>query len=295
MSCRDGDSAPQAWGHARAPACGRVRLPTLPAMPAKSSLLSGLLALCLGLHAQAASAQEVTVCLDPEPPPASYWVRDARWARTTQLTGFSVDLFREVFKQIGRPVRFVTDLPWARCLRSAAEGKVDFAMDGYYSAERAQTFAFSRSYVSYTPSILSPAARPLRPTRLEDLKGLRGCGMNGASYEHYGLNAKALDTGVHSYAKLLEKLVRNRCDYVPEELEVVVGVKSHGVDFLGGHEVVQAPAPWARAPAKHLLAAKGSAAALLLPDIDRAITRAIQDGSAAALWRRHARDLPYQP
>jgi ABC-type amino acid transport substrate-binding protein len=255
--------------------------------------VGSVLAMALMASPALAEPEAVTVCLDPRPPSAT--PASAASAPAQPPRSFAVELFESIFQRLGQPVRFVTDRPWARCLASVSRGQIDFALGGYWSAERDKVYAFSRSYQSLTPTLFSTAERPLHATRLEALKGLKGCGINGSSYEHYGLDASVLDLGVNSYVKLFDKLARGRCDYVPEELEVVASLGLQGPGAINDPALVAAPAPWARAPTKHLLAAKGSAAARLLPLIDKALGQAIQDGSAAELWRRYVPDRPYQP
>ncbi len=262
--------------------------------------LPTLVLTCVLGSAGAAQAQEpmVTVCVDPKPAPPPGPNGSAASAAPPAAEApptFSMDLFSQVFRRIGRPMRFVTDQPWARCLLSVARGQVDFAVGGYYSEARGQVYAFSMPYMTLTPMVFSRTDRPVRPLKLADLQGLRGCGLNGASYAHYGLAAATLDTGVNRYPKLFEKLLLERCDYVPEELEVVAGMQVNGQDILTHPQLVASPARWARGPTKHLMAAKGSPAAALLPQVDRALEQLIREGAAAELWARHVPGVPYRP
>lgn len=239
-------------------------------------------------------AREVSLCVDPEPPPSAYWERDAEGRRTDRLTGATVELLSHVFAQIGLVPKFVA-APWARCMRWAATGEVDFAVGGYQDEERAKTYAFSIAYRAMTPQIYSLRDTALRPQSLQDLKPLHGCGLTGASYAHYGLKAGSLDQGVGSYQRLIQKLTLKRCDYFPDELEMVEAVVRSGqVEAADAARLFSAPAPWARGPTRHLLAARDGAAAALLPRIDPALLKALQDGLGAELWRKHGGRTPYQ-
>lgn len=241
-----------------------------------------------------AHAREVSLCVDPEPPPSAYWERDAEGRRTERLTGATVELLTHVFGQIGLTPRFVA-APWARCMRWAATGEVDFAVGGYQDEERAKTYAFSVAYRAMTPQVYSLRESALRPQTLQDLKSLQGCGLTGASYAHYGLRPGSLDQGVGSYQRLIQKLTLKRCDYFPDELEMVESViRSGQVDAADAARLFSAPAPWARGPTRHLLAARDGPAAALLPRIDTALLRALQDGLGAELWRKHGGRTPYQ-
>lgn len=250
----------------------------------------------LAAAASGAWGQAVRVCVDPEPPPWTYWARDDQGRRTDRVVGFTVDLLQRVFDRLGRPVQIVGDMPWARCLKMAAAGEVDFVADAYLDDERARLFAYSVPYNTLTPQVWSRREAPVSPRSRDDLRGLRGCGMNGASYAHYGVDAADLDTGVSSYLKLIEKLRRGRCDYVLEELEVLAGFWLHHKDVLGNRADLSAMRPaWAAGPTKHLLTRRGGPHVALMADIDRQLRLAVADGSAERMWRRHAGDLPYQP
>lgn len=252
--------------------------------------------LALAAVSGAARGQAVRVCVDPEPPPWTYWARDDQGRRTEQVLGFTVDLLHRVFDRLGRPLQVVGDLPWARCLKMVAAGEVDFIADAYLDNERARVYAYSIPYNTLTPQVWSRRDAPVSPRSRDELRGLRGCGMKGASYAHYGIDAAELDTGVSSYVKLIEKLRRGRCDYVLEELEVIAGFWMRHKELLGSRADLASMQPaWASGPSKHLLTRRGGPLAALLPDIDRELRQAMIDGSAEKFWRRHAGELPYRP
>jgi polar amino acid transport system substrate-binding protein len=242
-----------------------------------------------------ASAREVTVCADPDPPPWTYWVRDSANAKTTSYIGFSVDTFTTAFKRIGHSVRFIGDLPWARCLLMVQEGKVDFAMDAYHSDERAKLYEFSHHYNTLTPQVFFRTQKPITVTVIADLKKYKGCGMLGASYAHYGLKAEELDLGVNTYEGMLAKLKAGRCDYFVEELEVISGYKKLGRDLLGDPGLHHNAVVDASAPAKHLITAKGGEASKLLPKLNQNLTAMIRSGELAKIWGKHMPDAPFAP
>ena len=255
-----------------------------------------LLASLFGLLPLSAIAQKtLTICADPGPPPWTYWVTDSKGKPTSEFKGSSVDLFRAVFSRLGYEVRFIGDMPWARCMHSVENRTVDFAMDAYYNVERATRFDYSVHYNTLTPRIFYRRNKPLVIKELADLKKHRGCGMNGASYTHYGLAAGDLEQGGSSYERMILKLKAERCDYFVEELEVIAGYKTLGRDYLKDPDLLHAAVPGATGPAKHLIAAKSSAAAALLPSVNELIEKAIRSGEAAELWKRHTPDLPYKP
>ena len=116
---------------------------------------------------------------------------------------------------------------------------------------------------------------------------------NGSSYAHYGLGAGELDQGARNYQQLIEKLLLGRCDYFVEELEVIEQLELGKVDHLAAPGLAHAPLPDVPSPAFHLVAARGSAAAALLPQLDAAFAAARRKGDVARQWKRHAGRLPY--
>ncbi|CAN5772476.1 hypothetical protein BH11PSE8_BH11PSE8_44440 [soil metagenome] len=79
--------------------------------------------------AAAARPAPVSVCADPDPPPWTYRVRDREGKSTPRFTGFSVDLLAPALARTGHDVRFIGNMPWARCLSMVEHGEIDFAMD----------------------------------------------------------------------------------------------------------------------------------------------------------------------
>ncbi|NVO05191.1 MAG: transporter substrate-binding domain-containing protein [Rhodoferax sp.] len=249
-----------------------------------------LLAIC----AHAAEPQTYSVCADPDPPPWTYWKRDAEGRKGREFIGSSVDTLRAAFAAIGKTVEFHGEYPWARCLAMVEGGQIDFAMDAYYDTARARRFAYSSHYNTLTPQLFFRANKPLKVANVMDLKNYVGCGMIGASYVHYGLAAEDLDLG-SGYDGLIKKLKAQRCDYFVEELEVIAGYQFIGTDYLADPEIRHGPVPGAKAPAKHLIAAKNSPGASLLPRLDAALAGLVKSGEAARIWKQHAGNLPYTP
>jgi ABC-type amino acid transport substrate-binding protein len=259
---------------------------------ARVALLAGMA--LLAFAARAGEGHSVSVCADPDPPPWTYWKRDASGQKGTEFVGSSVDTLRAAFAAIGKTVEFHGEYPWARCLTMVEAGQVDFAMDAYFDTERARRFAYSRHYNTLTPQVFFRANKPLQIERVLDLKKYVGCGMIGASYVHYSLAPEDLDLGV-GYGGLIKKLKAQRCDYFVEELEVIAGYQFIGVDYLADPQLRHAPVPGAKAPAKHLLAAKNSPAAALMPKLNAAIANLVKSGEAARMWKLHAGNLAYTP
>ncbi len=264
-------------------------------MMAKALTLILALALLPTTAVAAPADGVVKVCADPDPPPWTYWTRDASGKKTEAFTGASVDLVRTIFNRLGVRVDFTGNVPWVRCLKLVEAGEFDYAMDAYADPERAKRFAYSAHYNTLTPQVFFRQDKPLEIRSVTDLKRYQGCGMIGASYAHYGLKPDDLDLGVTTYEAMIRKLKAGRCDYFVEELEVISGYKYLGEDHLRDPALAHAAVPNARAPAKHLIAALGSPAAKLLPEFNKELAAIIKSGAAADIWRRHAPDLPYKP
>jgi ABC-type amino acid transport substrate-binding protein len=172
--------------------------------------------------------------------------------------------------------------------------QIDFAMDAYFDLERSKRFDYSMHYRTSTPQVFFRRENPITVADVSDLKKLKGCGLVGWSYVHYGLSKESLDMGV-GLANMVAKLKARRCDFFLEELETIYSNKLVGDDYLTDPVIAHLPVPWAKAPTSHLMASKNSEASALIPAIDRALTGLIKSGTAAAIWKKHARELPFRP
>ncbi len=250
------------------------------------------LAALLGLAAMAATAQAEPMTACGEPGLGPPWLYRTP-GQPQQLSGFLVDLWTPLFAKLGVELTLIGNLPFKRCLRAVESGEIDFALAAYRDDERARTLAFSAPYKTFTPQVFYRATKPLQVAGRADLKRWRGCGKNGASYAHYGLGPGDLDQGARNDQQLIDKLLVGRCDYFVEELEVIAQLELGKVDHLATPGLAHAPVPDVPAPAFHVVAARGSAAAALLPRLDAAFTEALRKGEVARHWRRHAGQLPY--
>jgi len=246
------------------------------------------LLLLTGGYADSAFANDITVCIDPEPPPSAYWVRDAQNNKTDVLTGSSIELFRTVFEKLGYNAVFIGNLPWARCMKSVELGTIQYAMDAYFDEERAKTFLYSISYQQLTPQVFFDVQRPIQAQVKADLKKYKGCGLIGFSYKHYGLAPADMDLGVNHLEQLVTKLKAGRCDYFVEELEVISGYSMIGINYLNDPRIVHGPVNDAIGPKKYLMAKKNSTAAQLMPRINDELSTLINAGQAAKIFARYA-------
>lgn len=252
-----------------------------------------MLGLCTVLWSSACHALTVTACAEPSKgPPWLYPVTDATGKPTGELAGFTADVVRKAFASFKVELRLRGDLPLIRCLAMVAAHEIDFAIGPYYDSERARVLAYSTPYRVLTPQIFYSARRPITVRSIDDLARYRGCGRHGWSYVHYGIKPGTLDTGTSTYAALIQKLKAGRCDYFPEELEVL-GTQVPGKNsYLNDPELLHVAIAGAAAPGKHVVAAKEGAAARLLPRFNAALAAMIQNGEYEALWKKDMGDLP---
>lgn len=62
--------------------------------------------------------------------------------------------------------------------------------------------------------------------------------------------------------------------------------------YLNDPELLHVPLPGAAGPGKHMVAAKDSAAARMLPRFNAALADMIQSGEYDSLWKKDIGDLP---
>jgi len=252
-----------------------------------------LIFIFLGVSAAHAEST-VTICSEPgDGPPWLYWQKTPGSATPQKLAGFTPDMTQAVFAKLGKTVTFRGDLPWARCMRMVAAGQIDLASGAYYSEERAKTYAFSQPYKTLTPQVFMRKASDVKIVSVADLARHRGCGMLGSSYSHYGLRDGDLDQGSNSYANMIKKLKVGRCDYFVEELEVIAQLNGGRDRYLEDPELRHNDVAGATHPAMHLIAAKGSPAAALLPQFDDAFQKMQRSGDIQKLWKKNAGNLMY--
>ncbi len=222
-------------------------------------------------------------------------MRDSQGKSTGVLTGFSLDLIRMAYARLGREVEFIGDIPWARCQRMVEEGRINFAMDVGYSAERASHFVYSAHYNSPTPYVFFDSQRVVNFDTPAGLRHYHGCGLSDISYEQFGIDTSELDLGVKSYEALIRKLRDGRCDYFIEYIETAYGYKAMGEDWFFDPELRHVPLANGIERSLHLITALNGPDARKIGELNAEINYLINSGAAATLWRRHAGDLPYRP
>jgi len=209
------------------------------------------------------------------------------------FTGPIISIVTEVFRQAGKDIKLVNDGPWNRCLHDVELGYMDFAMGAYYDEKRARVFDYSDHYNTLTPSIFFLASKQFKIEKPEDLKKLRGCGINGYSYAHYNIRPEELDLTTN-YGSLYRKLIADRCDYFLDELESFIS-SSNEIDFFHNPLIRHVPVAWANPPASYVITKKSGPNSNNLKDFNQSLKVVIKSGIAARIWNDSISDIPYRP
>lgn len=229
-----------------------------------------------------AHALELKVCVEPDDFPPFDFRPEAPQQR---LIGDSAGSSVELLQYLGKKLKFSVQLqrlPWLRCLQAVESGAMDMALDAYYSPERAARFDYSRPYYYLTPQIFFLHSRfPHGPPAqtMAEMKSLRGCGIHGYAYSHYGLESTELDLKAQTHEQLIEKLKAGHCDFFLEELEILQGFTLTGRNYLADKQIDSAEVPDAAHPQLHLLLSRNSKPLQALrPALNKAIEKYTTEG-----------------
>jgi polar amino acid transport system substrate-binding protein len=170
-------------------------------------------------------------------------------------------------------------------------GDFSIGMDAYGDDQRIDVFAYSQSYASLTPQFFySRTAFPhgLPVVSTVELGKYRGCGIRGYVYNHYRLAEGTLALSARDYPQLIALLKGGRCDYFPEEFEVMAGYRPGQRPYLDDPQLGHMAIAGAQAPELHFVVARSAPrTAELLAILDRAIEAMQADGAIAALVKEH--------
>lgn len=194
--------------------------------------------------ARAALPKVISVCDDgAEWPPYTYYKR-SYGVKTDQLIGYSVDYLQRVLERKG--MHFKLELiPWVRCMEAVDHGDYDMLLNAANNPERDRTYWVTKPYYALTPVYFYDQDRSKpKVAKAEDLKKLRLCGVHGYSYVSFRLKPTEIDTGANDIARAFLKLKSNRCDAVPERLEIAVGYRALDVVDYTRMNIGYEPVPW---------------------------------------------------
>ena len=201
-------------------------------------------------------------------------------------SGYSVEHFKGIAKSMGQTAT-IRQMPWARCLREVAAGKIDIAVDAYDDAERRTKFLYSKPYYTLTPQVflrISKIGGDALPKSAAELSKFNGCGVHEYTYEHYGLDAKRLDRGAKSIKLMFQMLQAGRCDYAVEELEYVMGGRQTATEWPDESSLRSYRPDWAKAPQIHYLVGRSHPHGKMLQTaVNQAIDSMEKSGETKAL------------
>ncbi|MGL4250589.1 MAG: substrate-binding periplasmic protein [Aeromonas sp.] len=193
--------------------------------------LTGLTLVILSF-ASWAQESDVRICLGggSEWPPFTYWERKDGAPDTSRLTGSATTLVLDALQQSGFPYQ-IRYLPWARVQQELADfrqnGLCELTWDASYKPERAE-FAYYSVPLYYTRlGFFYLKRRFPEPPDLKTVNSSRVCGVLGYNYIPYGLAQEP--HRVKQLQQALDMLERERCDFLPSEIEPLVGGISLGI------------------------------------------------------------------
>jgi polar amino acid transport system substrate-binding protein len=236
----------------------------------------------------AALPTEIAVCDDDaEWPPYTYFER-VNGVKSNKLTGFSVDYLQRILARKG--LHFTLELlPWQRCMAEVNEGRYAMLLNASTNDERVKTFLVSKPYYALTLVYFYPADRP-KPAvnNPADFRRLRSCGVSGYNYAPFGLEPDMIDTDAKDLTQAFLKLKRDRCDVVPDRLEVALGYQTLGLINLQKEGLRYAPIPGLpRSPFYMMVSRNVPYAAELLAAINEGIAAIEADHGAYDLAAKY--------
>jgi len=235
--------------------------------------------------------QTVNICDDQsEWPPFSYYER-INGKKTNRLTGFSVDVFQEIFGPHGFDVD-IRLIPWKRCMHEVAQGERFYMfLSGSFNEDRAASYYLSRPYYSTRPYYFY--SREEHPDGLDiknskDLKNFRVCGISGYNYADYGLDLDEIDATATDYETLKLKIIRNRCDLFIENIEVMAGFSKIGIDFLADEDLGHAAVPEMEPYQFHMMFTRNALGKKLQSIVNEGLTELERSGKLRELIEFYA-------
>ncbi|OOE64531.1 substrate-binding periplasmic protein [Salinivibrio kushneri] len=154
-----------------------------------------------------------------------------------QVQGYDVDVLNAIFGKEGVDVS-VAMPPWKRCVLQTKAGNYDIALSASYSEERDKDFILTNYYYTLQPSyIYSTSQYPngLNISTMDDLNGLRMCGLLGYNYTGFGVDDSKVRKSAKSFDQLVQKTEAGRCDVFLARYEILAGFKvAKGTDYLAG-------------------------------------------------------------
>ena len=264
------------------------------ARPAKRILcLCALLPVLIGVTLARAASWDgpfVNICDDgAEWPPYSYYQR-VDGIPTDTIIGFSVDVVRKIFDAHGIPWK-LSLVPWKRCMHEVAKGEpYQMLLSAGRNPQRDRTYLVSEPYYQmHTSYLYSTTHHPqgLAIAGRDDLKKYRVCGIQGYNYIVFGLPEDAIDTGTADYATLVKKLLNGRCDLSVDRLEILMGFKAIGKDFITQPGLAYRIIPGEPVEPFHMMFTRNEFGHRLKRIVDEGIGKLRESGELNAMQRKY--------
>jgi polar amino acid transport system substrate-binding protein len=227
-----------------------------------------LLVACAGFTgaSTALANDEVRICYhEGEWPPYIYFKRDKGEIDKTKVVGATVELFNEIFKNIG--LKHTTTMgPWKRCLYEVTYfdkyKKFEAFTNGSFNEDRAEKYYVTSALYKTHQGLFYSTEKFKNPPKIasaQDLKDYKICGILGYNYTMYrklGVT-NVIDTAAQGLAHVLNKLSHQKCDFFPSPMEPILAGKKYGVyDYSNDIAVIKLP--WAGTTTFHAFISKKS-------------------------------------
>ena len=217
-----------------------------------------------------------------------------------QLTGYRVELLRQLFARLNCPLQIRTDSPWKRSLLLVEAGEMDMLFNASRSAEREQFALFSRTaepeYVALF--VLKQQQSRLHLNDIADaLSGHYNIGIIRGNFYGDELSLLLKQNKVQPYLLeaidkpglyqlLIKKRVDMYLDYYPNGL---LAIRDEGL----ADEIVLLPLPPQRIGESHYLFSRKSVSPAFVQALDLELAKMLADGSIAELKARY--NIPTDP
>jgi len=232
----------------------------------------------------------VNICDDgAEWPPYSFYQR-VDGAPTRTVVGFSVDVIDHIFAKRNIPWK-LSLVPWKRCMHEVAKGeRYHMLLSAGRNPQRNRTYLVSEPYYQmHTSYLYSKKHHPrgLSIAGREELKKYRVCGIQGYNYIVFGLPEDEIDTGSADYDSLVKKLLNGRCELSVDRLEILMGFKAIGKEFIVHPDLGFRIVPGEPAEPFHMMFTKSDLGHRLKRIVDDGIKELQASGELDAMMRKY--------
>lgn len=170
-----------------------------------------------------------------------------------EFAGLSFEVVQSIFNDSSFEA-VIAWMPWSRCLGLAQKGEVDVVLDLYHSVEREKFLDYSLPYFRLNSSLFYLPSKRTKMQNVKDIKtleGLRACGRREFDYSHFKIRDRDFVAMANSYEQLYQLLLKDRCDYFPEEAEIIAGLSLTGKPPWPAGAILKMNASWVRGPEVH--------------------------------------------